>query len=95
MADDDTDILNEVLAERARQDHKWGGPEHDDTHAESAWFMYIGMQVGKCANGQLTRRQALVRIAALCFAAIASIDRKARNNAQELFNGHAVGDGPT
>ena len=34
-------VYHEVHGERADQDEKWGGPEHDDEHAEADWLDYI------------------------------------------------------
>lgn len=34
-------VYHEVHGERADQDEKWGGPEHDDDHAEAHWLDYI------------------------------------------------------
>lgn len=71
-------VLREILAERLRQDVKWGGPAHDDEHTLHDWRAYINKQMSKMHgwNGQGARPY-LVKIAALAVAAIESIDRKA------------------
>jgi len=67
------EIFQEVLEERVNQDTEWGGPEHDDTHNMYDWFDFIGKQVFEGIKG--IPRTALVKIAALAFAGIESIDR--------------------
>src|SRR6185437_1041008 len=46
-------ILDEVMAERARQDQQWGGPEHDDEHTGLDWLSYILGHAGKMLSGAL------------------------------------------
>lgn len=66
-------VLAEVVAERDRQDAKWGGPEHDDTHHAFEFFGFISE---RCALSSLHVRRRLVEIAALAVAALESHDRK-------------------
>ena len=78
-------IYDEVMAERARQDAKWGGPAHDDEHNPDEWAEFIEDRTREFAKGfeslerQTTperRRELLVEIAALAIAAVESHDRK-------------------
>lgn len=68
----------DVVAERQRQDAKWGGPEHDDQHSPDEWLGFI-QEKWAGAHESLTAdeyRYQLVQIAALAVAAIESLDRK-------------------
>lgn len=72
-------ILEEIAAERQRQDEKWGGANNDDDHSSHDWTSYIvkhlGMSgIGDDWNPSLFRKQ-MVRIAALAVAAIEWHDR--------------------
>jgi hypothetical protein len=64
-------VFQEIAAERKRQDLKWGGPEHDDTHAAHDWKMFILQQ----CEGHIPFNAAMVRVAALAVAAIESQNR--------------------
>ena len=68
----------EIAEERARQDAKWGGPAHDDTHTLFEWWGFIKERmVGRAFPGGAQReRQDLVEIAALAVAAVESFDRR-------------------
>ncbi len=69
-------ILDEIKAERAAQDAKWGGPDHDDEHSMADFVDFIDDQLRKCEYGNNTEtRKRLVKVAALCVAAIQSFDR--------------------
>lgn len=68
-------ILDEIKKERDNQDHQWGGPSHDDTHSRRDWASFIAKQMFDDYNGP--NRQAFVKAAALCVAALQSIDRLA------------------
>ena len=70
-------IFAEIQDERARQDEKWGGPDHDDGHTSHDWIAYIVRHMGKGmypAGPSVFRRQ-MIRVAALAVAAVESIDR--------------------
>jgi hypothetical protein len=73
-------IINEVTAERVNQDIEWGGPTHDDKNDWFDWrgFLYKQMTNASMAHNEAKRRENLVKIAALAFAAIESMDRKAK-----------------
>jgi hypothetical protein len=80
-----TSIYDEIRDERAYQDAKWGGPDHDDDHGEEEWFDYIEEYAqgyrGKTRN--LSSRARLIAIAALAVAAVESMDRLAGEVAGE------------
>lgn len=72
-------ITLEVIAERARQDAKWGGPEHDDQHGLADFCGFINQRTADLARGFETTehaRKRMIQIAALAVAAVESIDRK-------------------
>lgn len=79
-------ILLEVIQERERQDEQWGGPEHDDSHFIYEWLQFIddqyekGMHEWICGGGRNKIRARLVKIAALAFAGIESIDRNGESS---------------
>jgi len=53
-------VLDEVAAERARQDEKWGGAGHDDGHHARDWLWFIvrhgckvfGLDIGVSPSSQ-------------------------------------------
>lgn len=72
-------VLRHVLAERLRQDAKWGGSQHDDQHTPFEWVAWITKHLGKvvaAADSRPTRlplkgyRESLLAVAALAVAAI-------------------------
>jgi hypothetical protein len=73
--------LSDVLAERERQDAKWGGHEHDDAHNWHEWIDWIVEHAGKAwspnddAEAYENGRRRYVEVAALALAAIESMDR--------------------
>ena len=71
-------IFREIAAERQRQDDKWGGLGHDDTHTSNDWVSFLTKHMGKAItfpwDPQLFRHQ-MVRVAALAVAAIEWHDR--------------------
>ncbi|EPY00922.1 hypothetical protein [Magnetospirillum fulvum] len=73
-------ILSEIIAERAHQDARWGGPAHDDTHDDLAWSWIIRHHLSKQRRptdaATDNYRQILVEIGALAVAAIESYDRR-------------------
>lgn len=73
--------LAEILAERARQDARWGGPAHDDRHPPATWLdliddqlMAAGMEGDETTTAAVIRAR-LVKVAALAIAGIQSLDR--------------------
>lgn len=69
------EVWDEVVAERERQDVKWGGPRHDDGHAVIDWADFISQRTADIALCRTNERRAFVEIAALAVAAIESMDR--------------------
>lgn len=79
LAEAEESPYDEIRFERARQDIKWGGPEHDDTHGWHDWIRFIDDQANKWPahpNVGKERRSRLIKIAALAVAAIESHDRR-------------------
>jgi hypothetical protein len=79
------DVLEDILTERIRQDEKWGGIDHDDTHTFHDWSRYIQNQRDKIDDLILyggeykdvpSIRKKFINIAALAVAAVESIDRR-------------------
>ena len=75
-------ICFEIERERKRQDEKWGGPEHDDTHCFADWRRFrnlreelFEMQTQKYKDTDYMRKL-LIKIAALTVAQIESFDRE-------------------
>jgi hypothetical protein len=78
---DMTAVLNEVAAERGRQDARWGGKNHDDWHTTAEFAQWIQDYAGwaRMKSLQMERAQArrrLIQVAALAVAAIESMDRR-------------------
>jgi len=77
-------VINHVLAERERQDRKWGGPQHDDKHHTVDYVEIIEDYAGwarmmsKMGSHDKARNR-LIQVAALAVAAVESIDRKYSN----------------
>jgi hypothetical protein len=83
LSDQETDmsVIDEVVAERLRQDEKWGGPEADDSRKdEFAWTADIqayttwANQMARMGSGEKYRRR-MMQVAALAVAACESYDR--------------------
>lgn len=71
-------IGTDVLAERHRQDAKWGGPATDDQRSHQDWHRFINDHSFRAiAETPLLRRRQLIRVAALAVAAVESHDRQA------------------
>ena len=71
-------IIEEILTEREYQDHKWGGPDHDDTHCNHDWDNYITKYLDKAFASPLTFREQMIKVAALAVAAAEWHDRGQR-----------------
>ena len=73
--------MQDLAAERLRQDLKWGGAEHDDKHDVADFCRYIrnytgwAEQMADMGSEDKARRR-LVQVAALAVAAVESMDRK-------------------
>ncbi len=72
--DADDRIIDEIKAERQRQDQQWGGPQHDDLHSSADWATYIVHQLGRISAVGLY--EPMIKIAALAVAAVESHDRR-------------------
>jgi len=76
----DNGIIAEVIAERLRQDEKWGGEDHDDRLPLEVWVQliqdYAGWARVMIGNGSYDKaRKRFLQVAAIAIAACASIDR--------------------
>lgn len=79
-------ILESIVDERWRQDQKWGGREHDDTHSVEDWERLIIRHSYRLTEGPTVLagsrtaakdyRERLIKIAALAVAAVQAWDRK-------------------
>ncbi|WP_339064752.1 hypothetical protein [Teredinibacter turnerae] len=70
--------FNAVRAERDKQDAKWGGPEHDDTHDPAEWCLLLVHFATRAVNDRAVPklfRRRLTQIAALAVAALESRER--------------------
>lgn len=57
-----------IAAERRRQNEKWGGPAHDDTHDAYEWSDYIAEHTAKALSappGSPEQQQRIIEVAAL------------------------------
>lgn len=72
-----SNVTEEIKAERAYQDGKWG-TAFDDKNTVNDWGAYIGSYTGNATNMNATpaqQRKALVKVASLAVAAIEAFDR--------------------
>ena len=70
-----SEVYELVDAERAYQDKKWGGPEHDKTHSAWDWCVYLTKFLGGFARAVMSgdrveARRQLVKVIALGVAAL-------------------------
>ena len=78
-----TAVLAQVKAERARQDQKWGGPAHDNTHTMLEWVNLIkayaqwSWVVLNLQNSDEARNK-MIQVAALAVAVVEWMDRQAK-----------------
>lgn len=79
-------VYDEIKAERARQDDRWGGPEHDDTHDLEDWQILVERRVEMARHqaygptGMVDRagtdwRKRMLQSAALAVACVEWFDR--------------------
>jgi len=78
-SDFDNSILNEVLAERERQDKKWGGVPGIDRLDDHTYAAVLGEEFGEVCQAWLQRevkelRLELIQVAAVAVAWIEEID---------------------
>lgn len=72
-------VLDEIRAERSRQDHKWG----QQNHHPIAWMAILGEEKGECDRAVLENdydhlEQELVQVAAVAVAALECVRRHLR-----------------
>lgn len=72
-------VIEEIKAERARQDAQWGGPAHDDEHDIQDFLGFIEGQIQRYRSDTSSIRDRLVKIAALAVAGCEAFDRQAVN----------------
>ena len=71
-----TDLYDEIRDERADQDAKHGGAEHDDEHSFNDFIAFISKHAGRCVDAKPRDvRGHMIRVAALAVAVIEKIDR--------------------
>lgn len=74
-------VIEEIMAEREYQDHKWGGENHDDEHTWHDWVTYLIKHMSRAVvfpfNFETFHYQ-MVRVAALAVAAAEWSERKAK-----------------
>ena len=74
-------ILEEIRRERDRQDEKYGGPDHDDSHYPGDWCLILSKYLGRAAAETIDAepnaafRDTMIKIAAVAIAAAQSFDR--------------------
>jgi hypothetical protein len=44
------DVYDEIRAERATQDERWGGPAHDDGHSPLDWIRYLAEHLARAGG---------------------------------------------
>lgn len=76
-------LYMEIEGERLKQDEQWGGAVHDDSKGVRDWVTYIVVYLGRAVDRESDwgrnlgiSRIALVKVAALCVAALESFDRR-------------------
>ncbi len=75
------EIVEEIIAERQRQDRKWGGAAHDDEHERSDFVRFVREHLDAARKeamcGRLDEwRVEMIQIAALAVAAVEMSDRR-------------------
>jgi hypothetical protein len=82
-----SEIYTQIVAERERQDDRWGGPKHDDEHSINDFIAYITKHAGKAVDMKRGyQRQQMFQVAALAVAVIEKLDREAAPK-QIIVNG--------
>jgi hypothetical protein len=74
-------VLADVMAERRRQDDRWGGPTHDASHHATDWQQFRDRYEGEIEAAVIEQRPAdvragLVKVAALAVAQLQAHDRR-------------------
>lgn len=72
-------VFQDIARERAYQDRKWGGPEHDATETPPQWMAYRqpyqGRALARYYSDPAEYRRQIVKLAALAVAEIEALDR--------------------
>jgi hypothetical protein len=81
-------VIQNVIAERLRQDEKWGGASHDDHHTVADFVQliedYAGWARTMAGMDSVDKaRNRLIQVAALAVAATQMIDRKHKADSHE------------
>lgn len=76
MVEGTAEIGTEIAMERVLQNHRWGGPQHDDSHTPANWADYIHHQLSKMFQEEGSERDRFLKVAALAQAAVEAFDRK-------------------
>ena len=90
-------ILDEIRRERDRQDEKYGGPDHDDSHYPGDWCLILSKYLGRAsaetidAKPDAAFRDNMIKIAAVAIAATQSLDRIQAVTVNQQDGAHDVG----
>ena len=74
------EIFLDIAKERGYQDSVWGGENHDKHHSIDTWVAFMTPYLGNAVRGnnwkqdKAKTRTALIKVAALCVAALQSLD---------------------
>lgn len=74
-------VYDEIRVERARQDARWGGAEHDDRHQPSDWLEIIDTYLTYAMHDDQDYRERLLQAVAVGIAAIEAFDRQVARRA--------------
>lgn len=72
-AEEVSPILRDIMEEAMAQENQWGGLAHDVTVSHSDWLTLIEKQMGFIFRREGDPQERYIKIAALCFSAIAAI----------------------
>lgn len=86
-------VYEEIQAERAYQDKKWGHEIDDTKNTPWTWSSYIGQYSTKWMVGTFPPlskfvddfRSKMIKVAAIAVAAVESIDRQRANSSKAFF----------
>lgn len=72
-------VLMQIARERTKQEHKWGGAEHDAKHTHHDWTAIIVREMASAVftdAGEPEFRMAMLKVAAVAAAAVEAADRR-------------------
>ncbi len=87
-------VYDEIRAERAYQDGKWGHNVDDTMNTPWMWVSYIAAYATKWMVGTFAPlspdtvddfRKKMIKTAAICVAAVESLDRQRKNSGKAFF----------